>query len=256
MERSRRANTPILLVVDDLRDFRPAQVYRGGVLVAENGEMAAAAGPPRRIDLRSTVNLLSASPDFSVPAQSERIRVIGTVVDQVVTEHLIEDAKIIAGCAVSDVERDLLKFAMLERHRASGDIGLAFIKGFGLGRGAIAGTVAHDHHNLAVIGVDDISMGTAVKAIAEMGGGLVVADGERVVASLPLPIAGLLSDLPIEAVRGRYDHLIAAAHELGNRMSDPFMVMSFMGLEVIPKLKLTDQGLVDVEQFKLVSLFV
>ena len=173
-----------------------------------------------------------------------------------VTEHLIEDAKIVAGCAVSDVDRDILKFAMLERHRASGDIGLAFIKGFGLGRGAIAGTVAHDHHNLAVIGVDDISMGTAVKAIAEMGGGLVVADGERVVASLPLPIAGLLSDLPIEAVRAPLrPHDRGGACELGNRMSDPFMVMSFMGLEVIPKLKLTDQGLVDVEQFKLVSLF-
>lgn len=245
-----------LVVVEDLRDFRPAQVYRGGVLVAENGKMAAEARPSRRIDLRSTVNLPSTNPDFSLPAQSERIRVIGTITDQVVTEHLVEDAKIVAGCAVSDLDRDILKFAMLERHRASGDIGLAFIKGFGLGRGAIAGTVAHDHHNLAVIGADDISMGAAVKAIAAMGGGLVVADGERVVASLPLPIAGLLSDLPIETVRARYDRMIAAAHELGNRMSDPFMVMSFMGLEVIPKLKLTDQGLVDVEQFKLVSPFV
>ena len=245
-----------LVVVEDLRDFRPAQVYRGGVLVAEKGEMVAEAGSRRRIDLRSTVNLSSTSLDFTVPAESGSIRVIGTIADQVVTEHLVEDAKIVDGCAVSDLDRDILKFAMVERHRASGDIGLAFIKGFGLGRGAIAGTVAHDHHNLAVIGADDISMGAAVKAIAQMGGGLAVADGQDVVATLPLPIAGLLSDLPIEEVRMRYDRMIAAAHELGNRMSDPFIVMSFMGLEVIPKLKLTDQGLVDVEQFKLVSPFV
>ena len=245
-----------LLVVEDLRDFRPEQVYRGGILVAENGKMTAESGPPRRVDLRSTVNLSSAAPDFAVPAESKRIRVIATITDQVVTERLVADAKIVDGSVVSDVERDILKFAMLERHRASGDIGLAFIKGFGLKRGAIAGTVAHDHHNLAVIGADDVSMGAAVSAIAEMGGGLVVADGQRVLASLPLPIAGLLSDLPIEVVRARYDRMIAAAHELGNRMSDPFMVMSFMGLEVIPKLKLTDQGLVNVEQFKLVNLFL
>jgi adenine deaminase len=245
-----------LVVVDDLRDFRPEQVYRGGVLVAENGKMAAAARSPRRIDLRSTVNLSSTSLDFALPAESDRIRVIGTITDQVVTEHLVERAKIVAGCAVSDVERDILKFAMVERHRANGNIGLAFIKGFGLTRGAIAGTVAHDHHNLAVIGVDDISMHAAVRAIAEMGGGLVAVDGQEVLASLPLPIAGLLSDASIEDVRMRYDRMIEAAHELGNRMSDPFMVMSFMGLEVIPKLKLTDHGLVDVEQFKLVSSFV
>ena len=245
-----------LVVVDNLCDFRPAQVYRGGLLVAENGYMTIPAAPSRPIDLRSTVNLPSTNLDFSVPAESENIRVIGTVADQVVTERLTERAKIVAGCAVSDVERDILKFAMVERHRASGAIGLAFIKGFGLRRGAIAGTVAHDHHNLAVIGADDISMAAAVTAIAGMGGGLAVADGQDVVASLPLPIAGLLSDLPIEEVRRRYDRMIAAAHALGNRMSDPFMVMSFMGLEVIPKLKLTDQGLVDVEQFKLTPLFV
>ncbi len=245
-----------LVVVDDLRDFRPDQVYRGGVLVAEKGEMVAEAGKPRRVDLRGAVNLPATSLDFALPAMSERIRVIGAITDQVATEHLVERAKIVNGCAVSDVQRDILKFAMLERHRASGKLGLAFIKGFGLERGAIAGTVAHDHHNLAVIGADDNSMQAAVRAIADMGGGLVAVDGERILAALPLPIAGLLSDAPIEAVRMRYDRMIEAAHALGNRMSDPFMVMSFMGLEVIPKLKLTDHGLVDVEQFKLVSPFV
>ncbi len=245
-----------LLIAPDLRDFRPQQVYRGGRLVAQAGEMVAASPARRAIELRGTVNISAHPLDFSVPARGERIRVIGSVKDQVVTEHLLERARIVDGLAQSDTGRDILKFAMVERHRASGNIGLGFIKGFGLRRGAIAGTVAHDHHNLAVIGVDDDSMRTAVRAIAEMGGGLALVDGDQLLASLPLPVAGLLSEAPIETVREQYDAMIAAAHEMGNRMSDPFMVMSFMGLEVIPKLKLTDRGLVDVEQFKLLDLFV
>ena len=244
-----------MLVLPDLQDFRPEQVYRGGELVAQNGEMIGERGESRRIDLRSTVNIRSGRLDFAIKAKSERIRVIGTIPDQVVTEQLLERAKIVDGFAVSDIERDILKFAMVERHRASGNIGLGFIKGFGLRRGAIAGTVAHDHHNLAVIGVDDGSMQRAVAAVVEMGGGLAIVDGDAVLARLPLPVAGLLSELPIEAVRDQYDDMITAARKLGNRMSDPFMVMSFMGLEVIPKLKLTDLGLVNVEQFKLVELF-
>lgn len=245
-----------VVVVPDLQDFQPAQVYRGGHLVAQDGKMVGERGDSRRIDLRSTVNIGAAPLDFSINAKGGRIRVIGTIADQVATEHLVEEATIVDGLAVSDIERDILKFAMLERHRASGNIGLGFIKGFGLRRGAIAGTVAHDHHNLAVIGVDDVSMLRAVAAIVEMGGGLAIVDGESVLARLPLPVAGLLSELPIESVRVQYDGLIEAARGLGNRMSDPFMVMSFMGLEVIPKLKLTDMGLVDVEQFQLLDLFV
>ena len=245
-----------IVVVPDLGDFQPAQVYRGGHLVAQDGKMVGERGASRRIDLPSTMNLGAAPLDFSIKARGERIRVIGTIADQVATEHLVEAATIVDGFAVSDVERDILKFAMLERHRASGNIGLAFIKGFGLRRGAIAGSVAHDHHNLAVIGVDDESMKHAVEAVGEMGGGLAVVDAKAVLARLPLPVAGLLSELPIEAVRLQYDGLIEAARTLGNQMSDPFMVMSFMGLEVIPKLKLTDMGLVDVEAFKLLDLFV
>ncbi len=245
-----------IVVVPDLRDFQPTQVYRGGNLVAQAGKMVSERGDSRRINLRSTMNIGAAPLDFSIKAGGGRIRVIGAIADQVATEHLVERATIVDGFAVSDVERDILKFAMLERHRASGNIGLAFIKGFGLQRGAIAGSVAHDHHNLAVIGVDDDSMKNAVAAVVEMGGGLAAVDGAAVLARLPLPVAGLLSELPIEAARVQYDGMIEAARTLGNRMSDPFMVMSFMGLEVIPKLKLTDMGLVDVEQFKLLDLFV
>lgn len=244
-----------LVVFSDLGRFAPEMVYRGGELVAVDGAMILPRQETGPINLRGSVNVALADLDFSISAEGERIHVIGTVTDQVVTEHLVEPAKIVDGMAVSDVERDILKIVMVERHRASGKIGKAFIQGFALKRGAIAGTVAHDHHNLAAIGVDDVSMGAAVKAIVEMGGGLVAVDGEQVLARLPLPVAGLLSELPIETVRQQYDGLIAAARGLGCQLADPFMVMSFMGLEVIPKLKLTDHGLVDVERFQLIDLF-
>ncbi len=244
-----------LLVVEDLQDFRPQQVYRGGELVARAGAMVVDRSAARAINLPASVNIAQQSLDFTIPAAGQNIRVIGKVLDQVYTQHLIEPAKIEHGCAVSDIERDILKFAMVERHRASGNIGLGFIKGFGMRRGAIAGTVAHDHHNMAIIGVDDTSMRTAALALAVLGGGLVAAEGETVLAQLPLPVAGLLSEAPIEQVRADYDRMMVAAHALGCTIPDPFMVMSFMGLEVIPKLKLTDLGLVDVERFELVDLF-
>ena len=244
-----------LIVFSDLRNFVPEQVYRGGQLAAEAGEMVLERQPKRRSELRRTLNVKLDALDFSIPAKGDRIHIIGAVKDQVVTEHLVDRASLADGFAVSDVERDILKFVMVERHQASGNIGKGFIQGFGLKRGAIAGTVAHDHHNLAVIGVDDISMKQAVRAILEMDGGLVAVDGHQVLARLPLPIAGLLSESPIEAVRAQYDLLIEKARELGSQMTDPFMAMSFMGLEVIPSLKLTDMGLVDVEGFKLIDLF-
>ena len=244
-----------LLVFSDLANFVPEQVYRGGQRVAQDGQMILERQAERPPDLRGTLNIRLDSLDFSIPARGDSIHVIGAVRDQIVTRHTVEKARQADGMAVSDVDRDMLKFAMVERHRASGRMGKGFIRGFGLKRGAIAGTIAHDHHNLAVIGVDDISMKRAVDAIVEMGGGLVAVDGEQVLARLPLPIAGLLSQSPIEEVRVQYDRLIEAAHGLGNQMSDPFMTMSFMGLEVIPKLKLTDMGLVDGEQFRLIDLF-
>jgi len=130
------------------------------------------------------------------------------------------------------------------------------VRGIGLKRGAIASTVAHDHHNIVVIGTDDESMLTAAHAIADTRGGMAAANGETVLAQLPLPIAGLMSDQPIEAVRDKMDELLRAAHQLGSPLHDPFMAMSFLALPVIPSLKLTDHGLVDVDKFKLVPLFV
>ncbi|MFN8531027.1 MAG: adenine deaminase [Anaerolineae bacterium] len=245
-----------MIVFSDLHNLQAEQVYREGQLIAENGKVLHVKPPLRQIDLRSSMNVHPGPLKFAIPARGKRIRVIEGYSDQVVTGHLIEDAAIQDGYVVSDPDRDILKMAVIERHQASGGIGLGFIKGYGLTRGAIAGTVAHDHHNLVVIGVDDESMARAAQAVIAMGGGLVAVDGDQVVASLALPIGGLMSEASIDEVRRDYDALIAAAQRMGSRMFDPFMGMSFMALEVIPKLKLTDMGLVDVEQFQVVDLFV
>jgi adenine deaminase len=161
-----------------------------------------------------------------------------------------------SGFASPDIERDILKMAVIERHMASGRVGKGFVQGLGLRRGAIASTIAHDHHNLVIAGTDNISLSTAAGAVADMGGGLAVADGVRILARLPLPVAGLMSNKPITEVRRHLDEVIAAARVLGSGLHDPFMTLSFLALEVIPHLKLTDQGLVDVDQFKVVPLWV
>ena len=248
-----------LIVFDDLRAPSPAQVYAGGRLRAEGGRLLDDAHfdmAPVPAAVSSSVNVAWDAFDLRIPAARAHVRVIGSLKDQLLTEERILEARIEDGQAVADPARDILKMAVVDRHTASGSMGLGFIQGFGLQRGAIAGTVAHDHHNLVVIGADDRSMTTAARTVAKMGGGLAVADGSDALATLPLPVAGLMSDRPLGEVRSRYDSLLDAAHEFGSSFHDPFMAMSFMALEVIPKLKLTDQGLVDVEAFGFVDLFV
>jgi adenine deaminase len=253
-----------LLVVDDLQNFHARQVIAGGRLVAANGQMLPSVDLPSAsaAAVGGTVNVAWERVDFTIPApncqgrQSCQMRVIGLLENQLVTEARTLDATLVNGNAVADPSRDLLKIAVIERHRATGSMGLGFIQGFGLQQGAIAGTVAHDHHNLIVIGADDKSMLTAALAVSAMGGGLVVALGDQINAQLPLPISGLMSDQPIQQVATAYHALRAAAATQGSHLHDPFMAMSFMALEVIPQLKLTDKGLVDVTQFALVDLFV
>lgn len=245
-----------LIIFSDLNNPVPEQVYRGGYLVAEQGKMLANDTPARSIALRSSMNILWDAVDFTIEAEGPQARVIGSIPDQLVTDHRVEDIKQVDGQAVSDVERDILKMAVIERHRATGNIGKGFIHGIGLKRGAIAGTVAHDHHNLVIIGADDESMMTAARAIARMGGGQVAVEGENILAELPLPIAGLMSDRPVREVRETMDNLLSTAQDMGSTLHDPFMAMSFMALEVIPSLKLTDVGLVDVDKFEIVDLFV
>lgn len=249
-----------LIVFDDLTDLRVRQVYSAGALVAEDGSMRPAIKlpvPPTPPAVSSTVNLDWSAIDLRIPAQGSRARVIGSLEDQLVTEERVLDVRVVDGLAVADPGRDILKMAVVDRHTGGNATGLGFIQGIGLQRGAIAGTVAHDHHNLVMIGADDEAMLAAGRAVTAMGGGLAIVDemGE-IVASLALPVAGLMSDRPVTEVRKAYDRLLAAAAAQGSTLHDPFMAMSFMALEVIPKLKLTDQGLVDVEKFDFVSLFV
>ncbi len=248
-----------LWVFDDLHAPTARQVYSGGQLRAADGQLmdeASLARPEVPASVASSVKVAWDAFDLRIPAGGARMRVIGSLENQLLTEERILAARIEDGQAVADPERDMLKMAVIDRHTASGSMGLGFIQGFGLRRGAIAGTVAHDHHNLVVIGADDGSMTTAARAVAAMGGGLAIADGSEALATLPLPVAGLMSDQPLGTVRAQYDRLLDAAHEFGSLFHDPFMAMSFMALEVIPKLKLTDQGLVDVEAFDFVDLFI
>jgi len=206
--------------------------------------------------LRGSVNVNWAEVNLKIPARGRRARVIGVIPDQLVTEGLSEEVKVEDGLAVADVERDILKIAVIERHRGTGNVGLGFVRGFGLKRGAIASSVAHDSHNIIVVGAGDADMMAAARAVADMGGGLVVAENGAVRARLPLPIAGLMSDQPVETVRRQMETLLEVAAGLGSALHDPFMAMGFLALEVIPALKLTDQGLVDVEKFDFVPLFV
>ena len=158
------------------------------------------------------------------------------------------------GAATADAERDLAKIAVVERHLGTGRIGLGFVRGFGLRRGAVATTFSHDAHNLVVVGMSDEEMLRAIERAAELGGGLVVVDGEEVTAELPLPIAGLLSDRPLQEVIEGSRAVVAAVHALGSEVESPFQSLAFLALSVIPSLKITDRGLVDVGRFELVPL--
>ncbi|HUF78387.1 MAG TPA: adenine deaminase [Thermoanaerobaculia bacterium] len=253
-----------LVVFSSLEDFRAEEVWVAGRKVAEGGRPLFAAPPADAAAVAGTVHLDPEALDFRIFLDGasgggggrRTVRVIRAIPDQLLTESLTLPARVEGGLALADPARDLAKIAVVERHRRSGRIGKGFVTGLGLSRGALAGTFAHDHHNLVVIGADDRSMTTAARAVAAAGGGLAVAEGDRVAALLPLPIAGLMSAEPVERVRERMDELLAAARELGAAAYDPFMAMSFLTLEVIPTLKMTDLGLVDVERFEIVPLFV
>jgi adenine deaminase len=244
------------MVFADLSSPIIEQVYYRGFRVAENGEMRPEIETPQPIAVKPSMNVKLKKIDFSIPAESKQIRVIDIVPDQIVTQQGIEDAMLSDGLAVSDPSRDLLKIAVVERHKGTGNVGKAFLRGLGLKRGALASSVAHDSHNIIVVGTTDADMKTALEAVVEMGGGLAAVLDSIPVATLPLPIAGLMSLDPVPKIRQQMDRLIAVSHELGSTLNDPFMTLSFLALPVIPELKITDIGLIDVNLFKVVPLFV
>ncbi|MFC2036581.1 adenine deaminase [Chloroflexota bacterium] len=244
-----------LLVLDDLKALEVAQVYAGGELVAEEGQLLPAAANLRHVPIQPSVHVNLAAIDLTMPAGLGPARVIGAIPGQVVTDDRRMEPTVDDGRVVSDPSRDLLKMAVIERHHNTGNVGLGLVNGVGLKQGAIASSVAHDAHNLVVIGANDDDMRAAIAAIVEMGGGQVAVAGGEVRAACPLPVAGLMSDRPLLEVYDQVKALTTAAHSLGCTLPDPLMTMSFLALPVIPSLKLTDQGLVDVNKFDFVPLF-
>lgn len=244
-----------LTVLEDLESCRVAQVYQAGELVVQDGECVYPESPgSRRPILRSTINVPWLEPDdFRVPCGTRpdaAVHVIELVEDQIRTNRGVETLSAVDGNVLAAPQRDIAKIAVIERHQASGAIGLGFVRGFGLQRGAIASTVAHDAHNLIVAGTNDADMFAAAVQLVKIRGGLCVVAGGEVLADCPLPIAGLMSDRPADELRRQLRDLRAAAHGIGCKVRRPFMALSFLSLSVIGSLKVTDQGLIDVDRFE------
>ncbi len=250
-------------VLEDLEQVTVTHVFKDGELVAEEGKLLAEADrslpPVRKEDdpgVHGSVNIDHRSLErLGVEAGDGDMKVIGIVPGQIVTEKLLLEPKMEEGLAVADPDRDILKIAVVERHRASGNIGLGFVQGMGLEGGAIATSIAHDSHNIIVVGDNDTDMRAAVLAVERGAGGAAVVSGGETLASLPLPVAGLMSVLPAAEVARAAADVIAAAQDLGCPLEHPLTALSFLALPVVPALKLTDLGLVDVERFQLVKLF-
>jgi adenine deaminase len=245
-----------LVVFSDPSRLRVEAVYVRGELVARDGRLVDGTGIPPSLPAPPSMNVRLEGLDFSLPAAGGWLRVIDLVPDQILTRQSTEPAPVEGGRLVSDPGRDLLKIAVVERHSGSGRIGLGMVRGFGLRQGALASSVAHDSHNIVVVRVSETDMRAAVTEVAAMGGGIAATAGGQIAARLPLPVAGLMSLEPVQAVSAAMDRLVRAAHEMGSALKDPFMTLSFLALPVIPELKITDRGLVDVLQFRHVDLFV
>jgi len=241
-----------LLVTSDLSKLGMDMVFHRGKLVAQNGKPLFVV-PPEEEGLSDTMRLGFLNQDsFELLADGKPFPVIEVVPGQIITRRVEEKPKSIGDVIVADTERDILKLAVVERHKATGNIGLGLVRGFGLKRGALASSVAHDSHNIVAVGTNDRDILAAVAGVARMGGGLAAAVSGKVWAGLALPIAGLLSNEPLEAVVGEMEKLENAARELGTTLAAPFATLSFLALPVIPELRLTDLGLVDVGQFRLI----
>jgi adenine deaminase len=246
-----------MALLDDLVSFRAAVVIAGGRVAARDGSALPVDAPEVPAWVRDTVNAAPLADDaFDLGEPSERVRVIEIVPGQLITIAAVDEPAVRDGRIVADPGRDLAKLAVVERHHATGRVGAGLVRGFGLRRGAFASTVAHDAHNIVVVGADDASMLACARRLAELGGGIAVADGGEVRGELALPVAGLLSDQPAEAVVERLDELVAMLAEQGVAIEAPFMTLSFLALSVIPDLKLTDHGLVDVVAARVVPLAV
>lgn len=248
-----RAN---LLVFDNLDDFKPEIVFKDGQIVAKDGKLTVDIEHNETPTLRGSVNVKWIEhEDFKIPAKSDTVRAIEIIPDSLLTKSTKAKIKVINGFAEADVENDILKITVLERHRATGNIGKGFVKGFGLKSGAIASTVAHDSHNMIIIGTNDADMETAAIELVKSQGGKVVVNNGEVLAKLPLPIAGLMSDKSFEEILEEYNNLRKQVHKIGCKLEDPFMTIAFLSLSVIPELKITDKGVFDANCCKFIDIF-
>jgi adenine deaminase len=236
-----------LLVLPDLESFMPETVLKRGRPLAEIERPEVPEWIKHTVRVRHV-----AARDFTIPWEGGPARVIGVIPDQILTEPLVEEPLVEDGHVVAG--NGLAKIAVVERHLGTGRMAVGLVRGFGLRSGALASTFAHDAHNIVVVGMDDQDMARAVARLAEIGGGVVVVEDRGVRAELALPIAGLISEAPLGEVVAASRGCIEAAAKLGCTLPSPFQTMSFLALSVIPSLKITDQGLVDVDRFELVPL--
>lgn len=236
------------------------KVWKRGVLVAENGKLLKQITPPVISELpgiKKTVRTPAAEElKVPVPAGCTKINVIETIPYQVTTKRLETEPLVVDGLAVADAARGIAKFVVVEKNRGTGRTAIGFIKGLGLQKGAIASSVAHDAHNYECAGMDDVSIAAALRALASTNGGVVAADGEKIIAQLALPVGGLMSPLPLEELLARLEPLKKAIRGLGCENPHTMMQLAFMCLSVIPELKMTDQGYVDITNGGLQPLFV
>lgn len=246
-----------LVVLEDLSSFQVKMVFKEGKLIARDGRVWVKLPVVKDKRVMNTVRLKKMSlKDFAINAEAELCNVIRVVPGQIITERHIQKPTVVKGYVVTDTQRDLLKVVVIERHNGTGRMGKGLVAGFGLKKGALGTTVAHDSHNMIIVGTNDRDMLFAARTLERMGGGYVaVADG-KMAAGLALPIAGLMADKPAEEVVSSLKKLLEKAHIWGSRLENPFIALSFLALPVIPELKLTDQGLIDVNRFERIELFV
>jgi adenine deaminase len=243
---------------DHLGKFQIKKVFKDGRLAAEGGKMLLQPLQKKesRIQVKGSVRIKPLRRDaLLLRSEQPLAKIIQLIPGQIVTKKGVGKIPVRDGVAHPNVKEDILKIVVVERHKATGNIGIGFVQGFGLKKGAIGSSVAHDSHNLVIVGTNDQDILKAVEAIKAMQGGLAVILGGSVLASLPLPIAGLMSEASVNKVNDQLEMIHRAARNLGCKIRDPFMTLSFLSLPVIPELKITDKGLVDVNQFKFVPLF-
>ncbi len=246
-----------LNVFESMKDFsKPTIVFQNGQVVAQNGKLLKSLEDLVMPTTRGSVNVGWLENNcFEIEAKGSKVKAIEVIPHQLITKETVVDVKVENGLAKANVEDDVLKICVVERHKASGNIGKGFVKGFGIKCGAIASTVAHDSHNMIIIGTNDEDMFLAQKELVKSQGGKVVVRNGEILAKLPLPIAGLMSDQDINYVTEKSEQLNKAAKEIGCVVDDPFMTMGFLSLPVIPEIKITDKGIFSTNGFKFVDIF-